>query len=166
MPEPEHLPMAARRLVLVAEQVQRAVRGEECHLARQRAPAPARLTLGLRRADDDVADLERSVAVAHRCVVDEDEGDRRVRREPERPDGGADRSAHGCEVARCGAANGEPQCPEASGGGGGAVGSRAMRSSGYGIRSGVLSSIDRTAASVLSASMTMPASLLRGFGPG
>ncbi len=75
------------------------------------------------------------VECPHLVIRDERDGDPGVDREPVRLRGGADRAADRRQVARGLAAERESQVPEALVGGVSAGGRRAMRSSGYGIRS-------------------------------
>jgi hypothetical protein len=75
------------------------------------------------------------VQLAHLLVADERHGDPRIGRQPVRLHGAADRATDRREVTRRLAAERESQVPDALVGGGVAAGSRAMRSSGYGIRS-------------------------------
>ena len=169
-PKTHHFSVSRRCLVLETEQVERAVGGEERDLAHERVPAALRLPRGLRRADQDVAHVERPstsrarrdrgspfarptdcpnertsvvrsffrcprVQRTHLDVTDERDRDARVAGSAYGLT--ADRTARRDrrEIARRVAADGESQRPEASGGGVAAGGRRAMRSSGYGIRS-------------------------------
>jgi len=72
---------------------------------------------------------------AHRLIAHERDGDPRVGGQRVRLHRGTDRAADRCEVARRVTAERELQVPEALVGGAAAGGRRAMRSSGYGIRS-------------------------------
>src|SRR5512143_1337965 len=60
-----HLAVSGTRVVFEAEQMERAVRGEERHLRGERPPPPACLARRLRAADDDVAELDRAVGSGH-----------------------------------------------------------------------------------------------------
>src|SRR4029077_14615534 len=73
--------------------------------------------------------------LTHLGIADEGDGDPCVGRQPVRLHGTADRATDRPEGARRIAAERESQVPDALDGGGVAVGNRAMRSSGYGIRS-------------------------------
>src|SRR5512143_2918969 len=55
-----HLAVSGTRLVFEAEQMERAMRGEERHLRGERPPPPACLARRLRAADDEVAKLDRA----------------------------------------------------------------------------------------------------------
>lgn len=145
--------------------------GEEGNFTLQWVAAALRLPLGLRGADQDVADVELAVRIAaqlsyslftfrpadglpegkdvgravllpvppvertHLVVIDERNRDSRIRGERVPLHRGAHGTPDRGEIARRGAADRESQRPEASGGGVAAGGRRAMRSSGYGMRS-------------------------------
>ena len=61
--EPDHLPVAPGRLILVADQMQRAVCHQEGDLVREPPAASPGLPGGLRRAHDDVAEPQDAVRV-------------------------------------------------------------------------------------------------------